>query len=215
MACLVRAQDEEEKKEPVTISQALKLGAEGLTEQTGTSEVGQDEAAEYYAAAKRITTEQALGQKNLQVVLDLQNWRGVISYCRKSCMSIGFITNGGGTMSGHQARRDAAEIEDFLADLSKSLPFPDAHGDPKAGEVIDRTIKVIKNLRAEKEQKAELAERVKGAVEAWTNLKQMIEQVPANDAKKIAFFATDPVSWWLMAKEDGEKYDASREILKK
>lgn len=215
MARFVCAQDEEEKKEPVTISQALKLGAEGLTDQTGTSEVGQDEAAEYYAAAKRITTEQALGQKNLQVVLDLQNWRDVISACRKSCMAIGFITNGGGTMSGHQARRDAAAVEDFLADLSKSLPFPDAHGDPKAGEVIDRTVKLIKNLRAEKEQKAELAERVKGAVGAWTNLKQMIDQIPANDAKKIAFFATDPVSWWLMTKEDGEKYDKSREVLKK
>ena len=70
MACFVCAQDEEEKKEPVTISQALKLGAEGLTEQTGLSEVGQDLAAEYYAAAKRITTEQTLGQKNLQVVLE-------------------------------------------------------------------------------------------------------------------------------------------------
>ena len=32
----------------------------------------------------------------------------------------------------------------------------------------------------------------------------MIDEVPADDAKKIAFFATDPVSWWLMTKEDGE-----------
>ena len=61
----VFAQDADEKKEPVTISQALKIGEEGLTEYTGLSEVGQDEAAELYATAKRITTEQALGQKNL------------------------------------------------------------------------------------------------------------------------------------------------------
>ena len=63
----VFAQDTDEKKEPVTISQALKIGEEGLTEYTGLSEVGQDEAAELYATAKRITTEQALGQKNLRL----------------------------------------------------------------------------------------------------------------------------------------------------
>src|SRR5260370_22764315 len=58
MAGSVFAQDTDEKKEPLTISQALKLGEEGLTEYTGLSEVGQDQAAELYATAKRITTEQ-------------------------------------------------------------------------------------------------------------------------------------------------------------
>ena len=42
----------------------------------------------------------------------------------------------------------------------------------------------------------------------------MADQIPADDAKKIAFFAIDPVSWWLMTKEDGEKYDKFRSILK-
>ena len=215
MAGFVFAQDADEKKAPVTISQALKVGEEGLTEYTGLSEVGQDQAAELYASAKRITTEQALGQKNLQLVIDLENWREVISKCRKSCMSIGYITNGGGTMSGHQATRDCVAVEDFLVELSKSLPLPDANGDAKAGNVIDRTIALIKNLKAPREQKSELAERVKGGIEDWTNLKHMLEGIPADDAKKIAFFATDPVSWWLMTKEDGEKYDKFREILKK
>src|SRR6266481_6914932 len=137
------AQDPDEKKEPVTVSQALKVGEEGLTEYTGLSEVGQDQAADLYASAKRITTEQALGQKNLQLVIDLENWREVISKCRKSCMSIGYITNGGGTMSGHQATRDCVAVEDFLAEFSKSLPLPDANGDAKAGNVIDRTIALI------------------------------------------------------------------------
>src|SRR5262249_41087943 len=130
----VFAQDADEKKGPVTISQAMKIGEEGLTEYTGLSEVGQDEAAELYATAKRITTEQALGQKNLQLVIDLQGWREVISRCRTSCMSLGFITNNGGTMSGHQARRDSVAVEDFLSEMSKSLPFPDGKGDPKALE---------------------------------------------------------------------------------
>ena len=141
------AQDADEKKEPLTISRAPKLGDEGLTEYTGLSEVGQDRAAQLYAAAMRITTEQALGQKNLELVIDLESWRNVIAACRRSCMSIGYITNGGGTMSGHQATRDSAAVEDFLAKMSKSLPFPDAKGDPNADNVIDHTIALIKNLR--------------------------------------------------------------------
>jgi len=214
MAGSVFAQDANEKKEPLTISQALKLGEEGLTEYTGLSEVGQDRAAEFYATAKRITTEQALGQKDLRLVLDLDGWREVISRCRRSCMSIGYITNGGGTMSGHQATRDSVAVEDFLAELSKSLAFPEAKGDEKAANVIDRTISIIKNLRAPRDQKSELAEQVKSAVEHWTRLKDMIAEIPVDDAKKIAYFATDPVSWWLMKKEDGEKYDTFRSILK-
>jgi hypothetical protein len=207
------AQDPDEKKEPVTVSQALKLGEEGLTEYTGLSEVGQDQAAELYAAAKRITTEQALGQRNLQLVIDLDGWRTVIAQCRRSCMSMGFITNNGGTMSGHQARRDSVAVEDFLAEMSKTLPLPEAKGDPKALEVIDRTIALIKKLKADRNQKSELAERVKSATESWTNLRDMIAEIPAENAKKIAYFATDPVSWWLMNKEDGEKYDKFRSIL--
>ena len=210
----VFAQDPDEKKEPVTISQALKIGEEGLTEYTGLSEVGRDEAAELYAAAKRITTEQVLGQKNLQLVIDLDGWRTIIAQYRRSCMSLGFITNNGGTMSGHQARRDSVAVEDFLSEMSKSLPFPDDKGDPKALEVIDRTIALIEKLKADRNQKSELAERVKSAIEDWTRLKDMVAEIPAENAKKIAFFATDPVSWWLMTKEDGEKYDKFRSILK-
>src|SRR5438128_163360 len=120
------AQDANEKKEPLPVSQALKLGEEGLTEYTGLSEVGQDREGEFCATAKRITTEQTLGQKDLRLVLDLDGWREMISRCRRSCMSIGYITNGGGTMSGHQATRDSVAVENFLAELSTSLPFPEA-----------------------------------------------------------------------------------------
>jgi hypothetical protein len=41
----------------------------------------------------------------------------------------------------------------------------------------------------------------------------MIVVIPVDDAKKIAYFATDPVSWWLINNEDGEKYDTFRSIL--
>lgn len=211
----VFAQEADEKKEPVTISQALKVGEEGLTAQTGLSEVGQDQAAELYATAKRITTERALGEKNLQLVIDLESWRDVISACRRSVYSLAYIINGGGTMYSHGQRRDISAVEDFLAELSKALPFPDAKGDPKAAEVIDRTIALIKSLRAPREAKNELAERIKSATESWTNLKHMVEEIPAGDARKIVAFATDGVSGWLLNdNNEGKKYEAFRSVLK-
>src|SRR5713101_4696952 len=212
----VFAQDANKSQEPVTVSQALKLGEEGLTEYTGLSEVGQDEAAEYYATAKRLTTEQALGQKSLQLVIDLQNWRDLISACRKSIDSLAYIVNGGGTMYSHGQRRDVSAVETFLAEFSKSLPLPDDKGDPNADKVIDRTIALIKNLHAERDRKNELAERVKRANEDWTNLKHMVDEIPAPDAKKIVMFATGDVSGWLLDdNEEGKKFEAFREILKK
>jgi hypothetical protein len=211
MSGSVFAQDADEKKESVTISQALKLGEEGLTEYTGLSEVGQDEAAELYATAKRMTTEQALGQKNLQLVLDLDSWREVTSACRRSIDSLAYLINGGGTMYSHGQRRDVSAVENFLAEMSKSLPFPDGKGDPKAAEVIDRTIALIKNLRVSRDQRSQLTERAKSATESWTNLKHMIEEIPAEDAKKIVSFATGGVSGWLLNDNDeGKKFEAFR-----
>ena len=136
----VLAQDENDKKELLTLPKALKLGEDGLTEYTGLSEVGQDEAAELYATARRLSTEQELGQKNLQLVLSLQSWRQVISACRRSIYSLAYIINGGGTMYSHGERRDCSAVEDFLAALSKSLPFAEAKADQKAASVIDHTI---------------------------------------------------------------------------
>jgi hypothetical protein len=216
MAGFVFAQDANKSQEPVTVSKALELGEEGLTQYTGLSEVGQDEAAEYYATAKRLTTEQALGQKSLQLVIDLQNWRDLISACRKSIDSLAYIVNGGGTMYSHGQRRDVSAVETFLAEFSKSLPLPDDKGDPNAEKVIDRTIALIKNLHAERDRKNELAERVKRANEDWTNLKHMVDEIPAPDAKKIVMFATGDVSGWLLDdNEEGKKFEAFREILKK
>src|SRR5260370_26190017 len=204
----VFAQDANKSQEPVTVSQALKLGEEGLTEYTGLSEVGQDEAAEYYATAKRLHTEQALGQKILQLVIDLQNWRDLISACRRSIDSMAYIVNGGGTMYSHGQRRDVSAVENFLAELSKSLPFPDDKGDANADKVIDRTIALIKNLRVqERGYKSELAERVKSATENFTNLKHLVDEIPAGEAKKIVMFATGDVSGWLLDdNEEGKKF---------
>lgn len=215
MVSFVFAQDEDEKREPVTISKALELGEEKLTQYTGLSEVGQDEAAEYYAAAKRLTTEQALGQKNLQLVLDIQSWRELISACRRSINILAYTVNGGGTMYSHGERRDVSPLETFLADFSKSLPLPDGQGDPNADKVIDRTIAMLKGLKADRDRKSELTERAKSATENFTNLKHTVDGIPAADAKKIVMFATDGVSGWLLDdNEEGKKFEKFREILK-
>ena len=215
MAGFALAQDANKSQEPVTVAQALKLGEEGLTEYTGLSEVGQDEAAEYFAAATRLTTEQELGQKNLQLVLDLQNWRELITACRRNINSLAYTVNGGGTMYSHGERRDVSQVEKFLAEFSKSLPLPDGKGDPNATKVIDRTIALIKSLRAP-ERKSELAEKAKSATESFARLKDVLGGIPAADAKKIAMFATDGVSGWLLDDNaEGKKFEQFREVLKK
>src|SRR4051812_32408357 len=119
------------KNEPLTTADALKLDEESLTKYTGMSEVGQDEAAELYATAKRITTEQELGQKDLRMVMELDRWRNAVSKCRGSIYSLAYDINGGGTMYSHAQRRDISTAEAFLAKLAKSLPLASAKGDEK------------------------------------------------------------------------------------
>ena len=213
MTVYVFAQAGNEKNEPLPISQALKLGEEGLTEYTGLSEVGLDRAAEFYAAARRITAEQALGQKDLRLVLDLQSWRQPISDCRRSFYSLAYIVNGGGTMYSHGERRDCSAVEDFLAEFSNDLPLADGKGDPKADTVIDHTIAVIKNLRAPKEQKTELTQAIKRVTESFTNLKPLVDEIPGEQARKIVDFATDPMGW-VLSEEDANKFEKSKSVLK-
>jgi hypothetical protein len=213
MTVSIFAQAANEKEEPLPLSQALKLGEEGLTEYTGLSEVGLDRAAEFYAAAKRITTEQTLGQKDLRLVLDLQTWRQRISDCRKRFYPLAYIVNGGGTMYTHGERRDCSAVEDFLAELSNSLPLAEGKGDPKANTVIDHTIALIKNLRAPKEQKSDFAEAIKRVIESFTELKPLVDEIPGEQARKIVDFATDPIAW-VLSEEDANKFDKFKSILK-
>ena len=206
----VIAQNADDKPEAVTMQKALKLGAEELTQITGGSEVGQDHAAYLYATAKRIETENALAQKDVQLVIDLHDWREAISKARGSCYSLAYIINGGGTMYTHSHARDCAAVEDFLADLAKRLPLKDGKGDAKASKVIDDTISVIKKLKpadlgdakTNKRAKTDLADEVKRVTEVWTNLKYMVEAIPADEAKKIVAFAADTVTW--LKDDDGK-----------
>jgi hypothetical protein len=199
---LVAAQDDETKKGPLTMSQALKLGMDKLTAYTNKSEAGQDEAAYLYATAKRIQTENALAQKNLQLAVELQAWRDGISKCRQEAFSLASIVNGGGTAYSHGASRDCVAVENFLTDLAKRLPLGEGKGDPKATKVIDDMIAVIKNLKPDRgdaesnnEAKADLAAEVERVTEFLINFKYEIEQIPADEAKRIATFAAGTAGW--------------------
>jgi hypothetical protein len=116
-------------------------------------------------------------------------------------------------MYSHGERRDCSAVEDFLAELSNSLPLAEDKGDPKADTVIDRTIALIKNLRAPKEQKSDLAEAIKRAIEGFTELKPLLDEIPGEQARKIVDFATGPIGW-VLSEEDANKFDKFKSILK-
>ncbi|MCE9518825.1 MAG: hypothetical protein K8R87_04585 [Verrucomicrobia bacterium] len=182
---------------------ALKLGVEELTQITGPSEVGQDHAAYLYATAKRVETEHALAQKNVQLVIELHRWREAIAKSRGSAYTLAYVINGGGTMYTHGHARDCAFVEDFIADLAKRLPLPEGKGDKDAVKVIEDAIALIKKLqpldvgdvKSQKKAKADLAVEVTRVTEFWTNLKYMIDQVPAEEANRIAAFAAEALGW--------------------
>ena len=199
----LHAADVSDKSAPITATQALKLGVEGLTEFTGPSEVGQDEAARLYATARRLETEQSLAKKNLKLVTELDEWRSLLDICRGRCFDLAYIINGGGTMYTHGHARDCAEVEDFLATLAKRLPLAEGKGDKKASKQINDAIVFMKKLKpyssgdakADKESRDQFNNQIKEAEEHWTSLRYAIEAVPAEDAKMIAAFANDALSW--------------------
>lgn len=199
----VNGQDTGEKRAPLTLSRALKLGPEKLAEQTDGSEAGQDHAAHLYAAAKRIETDSALAQRDLEQVVVLDSWRDAISACRRGSCSLAYIVNGGGTMYSHGQARDCAEVEDFLATFAMSLPLPEGKGSAKAAKQVEDAIAFLKNLKvfesgdadADKKSRADLADEVKRVSEAWETLKYMIGELPPEQAAKVAAFAASSLGW--------------------
>lgn len=205
--CLLQAQDIEQSP-AVPLSQALKLGAEKLTKFTDESEAGMDAAAVLYATAKRVATEHALAEKDVNFVLQLDNWRDAISECRESAFSLGYIVNGGGTMFSHGSARDSAEVENFLATLSKHFPISMGKGSPKAKRKFDDALAFMKKLKvfasgdpaSDKETKASLDEEVKRVSQSWETLQSMCEELPEELAVLVANFSTDALK---LLKEEG------------
>ena len=195
--CLAIAQ-EADQAPAVPLAQALKLGPEKLTKFTDESEAGMDAAAVLYATAKRVTTERALAEKDLNLVLQLDTWRDAIQDCRQSAFSLGYIVNGGGTMYSHGSARDQASLEDFLATFSKNLPIAVGKGSPKAKKKFAEALAFMKTLKVfesgedatDKESKANLDTEIKRAAQAWETLQSMCEELPPELALQVATFST-------------------------
>ena len=194
---LAVAQDAREKPEPIPMSEALKKGADNLTENTGLSEAGQDRAFRIYAAARRIETEHALAEKDVKLVLALEEWREALTNCRADFLSLAYIVEGGGTMYGHAQTRDCAAVEDFLSNLAKRLPLEEkGKGDAKAIKQVDDTMGYVKKLKPfDKETKSEFVEKIKETNQHFEILKGMISEIPGEDARKIAEFSVAPAGW--------------------
>ena len=197
------AQDGEEKPTPVTLSMALKLGPEKLTKYTDESEAGQDMAADLYATAKRLETENALAQKDLSLVGELDYWRDTLSKCRGGSYSLASFVNGGGTMYSHGSVRDGCLVEDFLSEAAKRLPFKEGEGAEKANKQIDAAIAQIKKLKvanlgdedSNKEMAKLMEEERADMIAEWENLKMMVSSISAEEAVKLVKFAADSLEW--------------------
>ncbi|HEY2573072.1 MAG TPA: hypothetical protein VGH65_03350 [Verrucomicrobiaceae bacterium] len=200
-AALIAGADEARK--PVPQSLALKLGPEELTQYTDLSESGQDRAAILYANAKRVETEHALAQKDVTLVGELEGWRQILRRCRRGCVGLAYVVNGGGTMYSHAQARDGASLEDFLAELAKRLPLAEGKGDPEAAKQVDDTIAFLKKLKlvdtgdskGVKAAKAQLVLEVEEVTQSWSELKYMISELKGDEAESIAAFAVESLGF--------------------
>lgn len=196
--------EEEEPTKPVPQALALKLGPDKLTAHTSGSESGQDRAAQLYATAKRIDTEHKLAQKDVTLVVYLNDWRDGITKCRQGVFSLAYTYHGGGTMYSHAGARDGAAMEDFLAALAPRLPLPDDdESSPKALKKIDANIAFLKKLNLENagsdvatpEAKERFAVEVQEVISHWEQLRYLIGAIPAADAIKVVDFASKSLEW--------------------
>lgn len=177
----------------VTSALALRLGAYRMTRivDTGRSECGQDYAAKLYAAAKRIETEQALAQRDLELVYDLNTWREALASCRAGAWVLAEYVHGGGTAWGHNAERDCAELEDFLAHLATRLPIAEGSGNVEADKVIDQVIDTVSCFKSDFGNAEQLKSDITQCVRSLVSLKDLIQAVPPIEAKEIAVVATE------------------------
>jgi hypothetical protein len=193
LAMLPLQAEDSAKMPPLGMATALKLGVDGLVPKYAEdSEEGRDSAAGMYAAAKRLETDYALGQRDLDLVLVLNDWRVLVQECRQDYFVLQEIEAGGGSIYLHAMARDIARIEDFLATFSKRLPLAEGKGDAKTTAAIKTRIAEIKKTKleadADKEAKASLAETIEEQVTRLGELLVMLEAMPAEDAKNIGAF---------------------------
>jgi hypothetical protein len=203
LACPLLSIAQDESMKPVTAELALKLGAEKLASEymKDESEAGLDEAAQLYAAALRLKTENALAKKELRDVFTLDHMRETLSRCRETAIDLGGFISGGGTMYSHASARDSAEVEDFLAKLvAAGFPPPTGEGSAKARKTIEQNVAFLKKLKAgeaanDKEMLAEFNKYRQEGLQAWENLGYLIDGLTPNQAVAFVGFASDTMEW--------------------
>jgi hypothetical protein len=155
------------------------------------SEVGEDRAARLWATAKRLETENKLAESSVSRVIRLAEWRDVLTGWQDILLEIRAFKAGGGTLWGHLASRDDADLEIFLAshanDLTNEPPDPierkpQALGNP-ALIMIDKGAEFQKQYLGEDstKQAAELKERFEKARSA---LEHQVALLPGGEIRK-------------------------------
>ncbi len=195
------AQDDAIK--PVTAEQALKLGSEKLATEhmKDESEAGLDEAAQLYAAALRLKTENKLAKKELRDVFTLDHMRVTLSNCRESSIDLAGFINGGGSMFGHASARDSEAVEVFLSEIVElGFPPPSGEGSTKARKSVDQHIAYLKKLKPgeaanDKEMLADFNKYRQEGIQAWENLGYIIDGLDSHRAEAFVEFALDTTEW--------------------
>lgn len=118
----------------VSAVEALQLGAEGIAAKRGDeSEAGLGFASLFYAAAKRLETENALAARDITLVVDLGRYREAIAAWDLAWGDAMYAFSGGGSMWVHLASHREASREEMLAKLAQRMPL-------KAGAATAETL---------------------------------------------------------------------------
>jgi hypothetical protein len=174
----------------IPLAQALKLGTEGLAAKLGDeSEAGLDAAAVYYATAKRMQTEQSLGEKDLRLVLDLDLLREAAAEWLDAWYGGMYYVSGGGTMWGHLQARSQAGLEDALAELAKRMPLKPGNATAETLAKWGKLEKVIAKAKvfedAEPEMKAMWKTQQKVLKEKWERLHYEFQAIDEADVQVL------------------------------
>ena len=174
----------------IPLAQALKLGPEGLAAKLGDeSEAGLDAAAVYYATAKRMQTEQSLGEKDLRLVLDLDLLREAAAEWLDAWYGGMYYVSGGGTMWGHLQARSQAGLEDALAELAKRMPLKPGNATAETLAKWGKLEKVIAKAKvfedAEPEMKAMWKTQQKVLKEKWERLHYEFQAIDEADVQVL------------------------------
>jgi len=174
----------------IPLAQALKLGPDGLAAKLGDeSEAGLDTAAAFYATAKRMQTEQALGEKDLRLVVDLDLLREATGEWLDAWYEGMYYVSGGGTMWGHLQSRSRAELEDALAELAKRMPLKPGSATAETLSKWGKLERVIAKAKvfeeAEPEMKAMWKTHQKVMREKWERLHFEFQAIDEADVQLL------------------------------